>query len=72
MLPEPEAIRAGGRRCSVGNALPVAGGEDVGGMGPSMVHENSYLPSRVILQRSEFLLPLDAESLVMYRDMVLT
>ena len=36
-----------------------------------LTHANGYLPGGAVLRRSEFLLPLDAESLLTYRDMLL-
>ena len=67
MLPEP--VRRSSDKFSIINTTEgeIQVEEDVGS---AMVHEKSYLPSRSILQRSEFLLPLDSETFLLYRGMV--
>lgn len=76
MLPEPaqllqQATAVQQQRSAAAGEAAEEGGETAGSGGPHLLmHANNYLPQRGVLQRSEFLLPLDRGSLDFYRSLM--
>ena len=72
MLPEP-THQLHQQVAAVQSQRPAAGEEEEedGDSNPHfLTHANSYLPLRGVLQRSDFLLPLDRGSLDFYRSLM--